>query len=55
MDLSRAEPNSCLILSALGQKQRQCVVECFSESLGAFLVSWYSSESILPLRIGTAS
>jgi len=30
-------------------------MECTSESLGAFLVSRCSSESISPLRIGTAS
>jgi len=28
---------------------------CTSESLGAFLVSWCSSEGILPLWIGAAS
>jgi hypothetical protein len=30
-------------------------MECNSDSLGAFLVSWRSSEGILPLRIGAAS
>ena len=31
------------------------MLECTSESLGAFLVSWCSSEGILPLRITAAS
>jgi len=30
-------------------------MECTSESLGAFLVSWCSSEGILPLQIDAAS
>jgi len=30
-------------------------MECTSESLGAFLVSWCSSEGILSLQIGVAS
>jgi hypothetical protein len=30
-------------------------MECTSESHGAFLVSWYSSEGNFPLRIGAAS
>jgi hypothetical protein len=32
-----------------------CVTVCTSEPLGAFLVSWCSSEGIFPLRIGAAS
>ena len=39
----------------LDKNNVNCIMECTSESLGAFLVSWCSSGGILPLRVGAAS